>query len=82
MFGENRKEMGEIIGKVCKLENVEILKAVTMPDHVHIYVSIPPKKAVSNVVGRIKGQSTLTFFDRHPDLRRKYQRHFWARVLL
>lgn len=79
LFGEYRKEMGEIIGRVCKLEGVEILKAATMPDHVHMYVSIPPKKAVSNVVGRIKGKSTLMFFDRHPDLRRKYQRHFWAR---
>ena len=79
LFGENRKEMGSIIGKVCKLEGVEIIKAATMPDHVHMYVAIPPKKAVANVIGRIKGKSSLMFFDRHPDLRRKYQRHFWAR---
>ena len=79
LFGEYRREMGEIIGRVCKLEGVEILQAATMPDHVHMYVSIPPKKAVSNVVGRIKGKSTLMFFDRHPELRRKYQRHFRAR---
>ena len=58
---------------------MEILKSVTMPDYVNMYVSTPPKKAVSNIVGRIKGKSTLMFFDRHPDLRRKYQRHFWAR---
>ena len=79
LFGEYRKEMGEIIGKVCKMEGVEIIKAATLPDHVHMYVAIPPKKAVSNVVGRIKGKSTLMFFDLHPELRRKYKRHFWAR---
>ena len=61
LFGEYRKEMGEIIGRECKLEGVEIIKAATMSDHVHMYVSIPPKKAVSNVVGRIKGKSTLMF---------------------
>ena len=43
MFGALRKEVGEILGKVCKMEEVTIVKAATMPDHVHMYVSIPPK---------------------------------------
>ena len=56
MFGNFRKEVGEIIGKVCKMEGVTIIKAATLPDHVHMYVSIPPKERVSIVVGRIKGK--------------------------
>ncbi len=79
MFGELRKEVGEILGKVCKMEEVTILKAATLPDHVHMYVSIPPKISVSKAVGRIKGKNALMILDRHPEYREKTNRHFWAR---
>ncbi|MEE1042021.1 MAG: IS200/IS605 family transposase [Lachnospiraceae bacterium] len=79
MFGNLRKEVGEAISKVCKIEGVTILKAATLPDHVHMYVSIPPKESVAKVVGRIKGKSSLILFDRHPEYRERYNRHFWAR---
>lgn len=55
MFGALRKEVGEILGKVCKMEGVTILKAATLPEHVHMYVSIPHKVSVSKTIGRIKG---------------------------
>lgn len=51
----------------------------TLPDHVHMYVSIQPKMSVSKVVGRIKGKNSLMLFDRHPEYRDRYNRHFWAR---
>lgn len=54
------------------LQGVTILKAATLPEHVHMYVSIPPKLNVSKTIGRIKGKSALMIFDRH-------NRHFWAR---
>ena len=63
MFGNLRKEVGEAISKVFKIEGVTIIKAATLPDHVHMYVSIPPKMAVSKVVGRIKGKSSLMLFE-------------------
>ena len=79
MFGELRKEVGEAISKVCKMEGVTIIKAATLPDHVHMYVSIPPRESVAKIVGRIKGKSSLMLFDRHPEYRDRYNRHFWAR---
>ncbi|MBR2729033.1 MAG: IS200/IS605 family transposase [Lachnospiraceae bacterium] len=79
MFGNLRREVGEAISKVCRMEGVTILKAATLPDHVHMYVSIPPKESVAKVVGRIKGKSALINFDRHPEYRVKYDRHFGAR---
>ena len=54
-------------------------KEATLPDHVRMYVSIPPKLCVSKVIGRIKGKSSLMIFDRHPKYREKYNRHFWTR---
>ena len=44
-----------------------------------MYVFIPPKESVAKVVGRIKGKSSLLLFDRHPEYREGYNRHFWAR---
>ena len=76
MFGDLRKEVGEALSKACKLEEVTIIKAATLPDHAHMYVSIPPKESVAKVVGRIKGKSALMIFDRHPEYRDKNGRHF------
>ena len=50
-----------------------------MPDHVHMLVSIPPKIAVSNFMGYLKGKSALMMFDKHANLKYKFgNRHFWA----
>ena len=51
-----------------------------MPDHIHLYVKIPPKYSVSEVMGYLKGKSSLMIFDRYANLRYKYgNRHFWCR---
>jgi len=79
MFGNLRKEVGEAISKICKMEGVTIIKAATLPDHVHMYVSIPPKESVAKMVGRIMGKSSLMLFDKPPEYRDRYNRNFWAR---
>jgi putative transposase len=48
----------------------------TMLDHVHMYVSIPPKQSVSITIGRIEGKNELMVFDRHPEYRERYNRYF------
>ena len=51
-----------------------------MPDHVHLYVKIPPKYSVSEVMEYLEGKSSLMIFDRHANLKYKYgNRHFWCR---
>ena len=51
-----------------------------MPDHIHLYVKIPPKYSVSEVMGYLNGKSSLMIFDRHANLKYKYgNRHFWCR---
>lgn len=51
-----------------------------MPDYVHMFVSIPPKYSVSEIMGYLKGKSSLMIFDRHANLKYKYgNRHFWCR---
>lgn len=51
-----------------------------MPDHVHMLVRIPPKYSVSEIVGYLKGKSSLMIFEKHANLKYKYgNRHFWCR---
>ena len=56
------------------------MEAAVMPDHIHLYVEIPPKYSVSEIMGYLKGKSSLIIFDRHANLKYKYgNRHFWCR---
>lgn len=51
-----------------------------MPDHIHMLVRIPPKIAVSNFRGYLKGKSSLMIFERHANFKYKYgNRNFWAK---
>jgi putative transposase len=59
---------------------LDIVEGNVQIDHVHIVLWIPPKFAVSTVVGFLKGKSSIKLFDRHTELKRRYWgRHFWAR---
>ena len=73
-------DIGQIIRVLCERKGVTILKAAAMPDHIHLYVEIPPKYSVSSFMGYLKGKSSLMIFDRHANLKYKYgNRHFWCR---
>ena len=66
--------------KLCQQKGIEIVEAEACPDHIHMLVSIPPKYSVSQIMGYLKGKSSLMIFDRHANLKYKYgNRHFWAR---
>lgn len=80
MFGETKKDLRDIIKKLCEMKGVQILEGKICVDHVHLYVAIPPKFSVSEVMAYLKGKSTLMLFDRHPEYRtKKADKHFWAR---
>jgi putative transposase len=66
--------------QLCEQKGVEIIEAEDCPDHIHMLISIPLKYSVSQVMGYLKGKSSLMIFDRHANLKYKYgERHFWAR---
>ena len=65
---------------LCARKGITIIEAAALPDHIHLYVEIPPKYSVSEIVGYLKGKSSLMIFDRHANLKYKYgNRHFWCR---
>ena len=78
--GELQLRVREIIRQVCAENGVEILKGVVWSDHVHVFVSIPPKLAVSDLMRKIKGRSAFKMFREFPNLKKRYWGcHFWGR---
>ena len=79
-FGEKRAEIGKTLRMLCEWKKVEIVEAEVCKDHVHMLVKIPPKVAVSNFMGYLKGKSSLMIYEKYPELKYKYRnREFWCR---
>ncbi len=79
VFNQYKESIRDILRTLCKYKGVEIIEGHLMSEHVHILVSIPPKMSVSSFMGYLKGKSALMIFDKHANLKYKYEnRHFWA----
>ena len=80
IYNEIKKDIGEILRKLCNEMKVEIIEAEACPDHIHMLVSIPPYMSVAQFMGTLKSKSALMIFDRHANLKYKYgNRNFWCR---
>ena len=80
IYGTIKKDIGEILRKLCEQKNVEIIEAEACPDHIHMLVSIPPHISVADFMGYLKRKSSLMIFDRHANLKYKYgSRTFWCK---
>lgn len=80
IYGKTKKEIGKILRKLCEYKGIEILEAEACPDHIHMLLSIPPKYSVAQVMGYLKGKSSLMIFDKFANMKYKYgNRHFWCK---
>ena len=80
IYDKIKADIGKILRKLCEQKGIEIIEAEACPDHIHMLISIPPKYSVSQIMGYLKGKSSLIIFDRHANLKYRYgNRHFWCR---
>ena len=80
LFGQIRKEMGEVFHRLARQKESLIEEGHLMPDHVHMMISIPPKYAVSQVIGFIKGKSAIHIARVYAGRKQNYVgQSFWAR---
>ena len=80
IYGKLKIDIGKILRELCERKGIEIVEAECCKDHVHMLLKIPPKYSVSEIMGYLKGKSSLIIFDRHANLKYKYgNRHFWCR---
>lgn len=79
IYGKIKQDIGLMLRKLCAYKEIEILEAEACKDHVHMLLNIPPKYSISQVMGYLKGKSSLMIYEKYANLKYKYgNRHFWC----
>lgn len=79
IFGALRKDLGPILKELCRRYEVQLVEGHVMPDHVHMLLAIPPKLAVANFIGKLKGKSTILINQKYVKQRNFRGLNFWSR---
>ena len=80
IYGKIKADIGQMLRKLCEYKGIEIIEAEACKDHIHMLVSIPPKYSVAQIMGYLKGKSSLMIFEKYANIKYKYgNRHFWCR---
>lgn len=80
LYEQLRRHLGEVFRNLAEQKECRILEGHLMPDHVHMLIAIPPKHAVSAVVGFLKGKSAIHLARVYGERRRNFVgQSFWAR---
>lgn len=80
LFAQLRRELGPVFRSLAEQKECTVEEGHLMPDHVHMLLSVPPKYAVSQVMGFIKGKSAIHIARVYAGRRRNFVgQHFWAR---
>ena len=80
LYEQLRKDLAEVFHRLAAQKESRIEEGHLMSDHVHMMISIPPKYAVSQVVGFIKGKSAIHLARVYGERKRNFVgQHFWAR---
>jgi putative transposase len=80
LYGQLRQHLGEVFRALAAQQESRIEEGHLLTDHVHMLIAIPPKHAVSQVVGFIKGKSAIHLARVYGERKRNFVgQHFWAR---
>lgn len=80
IYGKVKQDIGQMLRKLCEYKGIEIIEAEACKDHIRMLVSIPPKYSVSQIMGYLKGKSSLMIYEKYANMKYKYgNRHFWCR---
>ena len=80
LYGQIRSMLGKALHELARQRESTIHEGHLCADHVHVYISIPPKYAVAQVIGYIKGKSAIQIARTYGGRARNFVgQHFWAR---
>ncbi|MBM9616176.1 IS200/IS605 family transposase [Desulfobulbus rhabdoformis] len=80
LYGQLRKDLGDVLHELARQKESRVLEGHLQPDHVHMLISIPPKYAVSQVVGYMKGKSAIHIARTYLGQKKNHcGMSFWAR---
>jgi len=79
--GAVKEFVSESIREVSEWQGVEVTELSVRPDHIHLVCTIPPKIAISDYMGMVKGKTAIKLFRSYPNFKKKpyWGNHFWAR---
>jgi len=80
LYGDIRKYLGEVIRELARQKECEVIEGHMVSDHVHMLITIPPKYAVAQVIGYIKGKSAIHIARNYLGRKKNFTgQHFWAK---
>ena len=80
LYGQIRRHLGPIFQALARQKECQIIEGHVMPDQVHMCIAIPPKVAVAQVIGFLKGKSAIAIARQFGGKERNFTgEHFWAR---
>jgi REP-associated tyrosine transposase len=80
LYEQIRRQLGAIFHALARQKECQIIEGHVMPDHVHMCIAIPPKVAVAQVIGFLKGKSAIAIARQFGGKERNFTgEHFWAR---
>ena len=81
LTGSVGTSMANGIEAICGYSGCEVNELSVQRDHVHLMVMVPPKLSISDLMGRVKGQTSMKMFNQHKELRKKpyWGNHFWSK---
>ena len=80
IYKEIRADIGRILSELCKRKGIEIIAAEACADHIHMFIRIPPKYSVSEIMGYLKGKSATIIFQKWGNMKFAYRnREFWCK---
>ena len=78
LYGQFRAKVGAILRELCRQRGIELLEGHSMPDHIHMCLSIPPKFSVAHTLGFLKGKSAVRIHRELLHERRMTGLSFWS----
>ena len=79
-YKSKRAAIRKILRQLCEYKGVKIIEVEACPDHIHIFVEIPPNYSVSGFMGYLKGKRAAMLYEQFGELKYKYRnREFWCR---
>jgi REP-associated tyrosine transposase len=79
LFGRVRRQLGEMFHGLARQKECQIVEGHLTPDHVHMFIAIPPKYSVASVIGFLKGKSAIAVARLCGKERNFSGEHLWAR---
>jgi putative transposase len=79
IYGKIRANLGPIFHELARQKECKIIEGKLVVDHVHVCIEIPPKHAVSSIIGFLKGKSAIAIARMSGKDRNFNGENFWAR---